>query len=158
MRLRRKLIRIIYVHLKLPHNYSILKNISAVAIWKRKFVKNMLLFLKSMLILSTSLDMQHFKQDVGPMLNPLNNTLTNNKYYEMCFLLANQFNSVFTMPKQISLNKDHVTFFLSHATTTREDDLFLTDITFSNSFIIEAIRNFSKLSRWFWRHPYFSSD
>ena len=28
------------------------------------------------------------KQEVGPLLNPLNNTLTNNKY-EMCCLLAN---------------------------------------------------------------------
>ena len=65
------------------------------------------------------------KQEVGPLLNPLNNTLTDNKY-EMCCLLANQFNSVFTKPKQTS-----VTFFLSH--TTREDDLFLTDITLSDS-------------------------
>ena len=45
----------------------------------------------------------------------------------MCCLLANQFNSVFTKPKQISVIKDPVPFFLSHA--TREDDLFLTDIT-----------------------------
>ena len=50
------------------------------------------------------------KQEVGPLLNPLNNTLTNNKY-EMCCLLANQFNSVFTKPKQTSVIKDPVTFF-----------------------------------------------
>ena len=42
------------------------------------------------------------KQVVGPLLNTLNNTLTNNKY-EMCCLLANQFNSVFTKPKQTSV-------------------------------------------------------
>ena len=77
------------------------------------------------------------KQEVGPLLNPLNNTLTDNKY-EMRCLLANQFNSVFTKPKQTSVIKDHVTFFLSH--TTREDDLFLTDITLSDSIIIEAIK------------------
>ena len=75
------------------------------------------------------------KQEVGPLLNPLNNTLTDNKY-EMCCLLVNQFNSVFTKPKQTSVIKDPVTFFLSH--TTREDDLFLTDITLSDSIIIGA--------------------
>ena len=77
------------------------------------------------------------KQEVGPLLNPLNNTLTDNKY-EMCCLLVNQFNSV---PKQTSEIKDPVTFFLSH--TTREDDLFLTYITLSNSIIIEAIKELS---------------
>ena len=80
------------------------------------------------------------KQEVGPLLNPLNNTLTDNKC-EMCCLLANQFNSVFTKPKQTSVIKDTVTFFLSHA--TREDDLFLTDITLSDSVIIEAIKELS---------------
>ena len=55
----------------------------------------------------------------------------------MCCLLANQFNSVFTKPKQTSVIKDPVTFFLSH--TTHEDDLFLTDITLSDSIIIETI-------------------
>ena len=80
------------------------------------------------------------KQEVGPLLNPLNNTLTDNKY-EMCCLLANQFNSVFTKPKQTSVMKDPVTFFLSH--TTGEDDLFLTDITLSESIIIDAIMELS---------------
>ena len=80
------------------------------------------------------------KQEVGPLLNPLNNTLTDNKY-EMCCLLVNQFNSVFTKPKQTSVIKDPVTFFLSH--TTREADLFLTYITFSDSIIIEAIKELS---------------
>ena len=77
------------------------------------------------------------KQEPGPLLNPLNNTLTDNKY-EMCYLLVNQFNSGFTKPKQTSVIKDPVTFFLSH--TTREDDLFLTDITLSDSITIEAIK------------------
>ena len=80
------------------------------------------------------------KQEVGPLLNPLNNTLTDNKY-EMCCLLVNQFNSVFTKPKQTSVIKDPVTFFISH--TTREDDLFLTYITLSDSIIIEAIKELS---------------
>ena len=64
------------------------------------------------------------KQEVGPLLNPLNNTLTDNKY-EMCCLLVNQFNSVFTKPKQTSVIKVPVTLFLLHP--TREADLFLTD-------------------------------
>ena len=81
-----------------------------------------------------------YKQEVGPLLNPLNNTLTDNKY-EMCCLLANLFNSVFTKPKQTSVIKDPVTFFLLH--TTRVDDLFLTDITLSDSIIIEAIKQLS---------------
>ena len=80
------------------------------------------------------------KQEVGPLLNPLNNTLTDNKY-EMCCLLANQFNSVFTKHKETSVIKDPGTFFLSN--TTREDDLFLTDITLSDSIIIEAIKELS---------------
>ena len=69
------------------------------------------------------------KQEVGPLLNPLNNTLTDNKY-EMCCLLAHQFNRVFTKPKQTSVIKEPVTFFLSH--TSRQDDLLLTDITLSD--------------------------
>ena len=48
---------------------------------------------------------------------------------------------VFTKPKQTSVIKDPVTFFLSH--TTHEADLFLTDITFSDSIIIEAIKELS---------------
>ena len=48
---------------------------------------------------------------------------------------------MFTKPKQTSVSKDPVTFFLSH--TTREDDLFLTDITLSDSIIIEAIKELS---------------
>ena len=59
----------------------------------------------------------------------------------MCCLLANQFNSVFTKPKHTSVIKDPATFFLSHA--TREDDLFLTDITLSDSIIIEEIKELS---------------
>ena len=88
------------------------------------------------------------KQEFGPLLNPLNNTLTDNKY-EMCCLLATQFNNVFTKPIQTSEIKVLVTFFLTHATTTRDDVLFLTDITLSNSIIIEAIRKFPLTQLWF---------
>ena len=59
----------------------------------------------------------------------------------MCCLLANQFNSGFTKPKQTSVIKDPIRFFISHA--TRDDDLFLTDITLSNYIIIEAIKALS---------------
>ena len=45
------------------------------------------------------------KQEVGPLINLLNNTLTDNKY-EMGCLLANQFNSVSTKPKQ-TLDRYH---------------------------------------------------
>ena len=48
---------------------------------------------------------------------------------------------MFTKPKHTSVIKAHVTFFLSH--TTYEDDLFLTDITLSDSIIIEAIEELS---------------
>ena len=47
---------------------------------------------------------------------------------------------MFTKPKQTSVIKDPVIFFLSHPTC--EADLFLTDITFSDS-IIEAIKELS---------------
>ena len=50
------------------------------------------------------------KHEVGLLLKPLNNTLTDNKY-EMCCLLANQFNSVITKTKQTSVIKESVTFF-----------------------------------------------
>ena len=56
-------------------------------------------------------------KQVGPLLNPLNNTLTDNKY-EMC-LLVNQFNSVFTKPEQTSVIKDPVTFFSFRIQTVR---------------------------------------
>ena len=54
--------------------------------------------------------------------------------------LPGRFNSVFTKPKQTSVIKDPVTFYISHA--TREDDLFLTDITLSDSIsiVIQAIK------------------
>ena len=45
---------------------------------------------------------------------------------------------MFTKHKQTFVIKDPVTFFLSHA--TREDDLFLTDTTLSDSIIIETIK------------------
>ena len=45
---------------------------------------------------------------------------------------------MFTKHNQHSVIKDPVTIFLSHA--TREDDLLLTDISLSNSIIIEAIK------------------
>ena len=48
---------------------------------------------------------------------------------------------MFTKPKQTYVIKDPVTFFLSH--TTREDDLFLTDLILSDSIIIEAIKKLS---------------
>ena len=95
------------------------------------------------------------KQEFGPLLNPLNITLTDNKY-EMCYLLVNQFNSVFTKPKQTSVIKDPVTFFLSH--TTREDDLFQTDITLSDSIIIEAIKELSQTQQVVLMDPCFSSE
>ena len=59
----------------------------------------------------------------------------------MCCLLANQVNCVFTKPKQSSVIKDPVTFFLLHA--SREDDLFLTYMILSDSIIIEAIKDLS---------------
>ena len=48
---------------------------------------------------------------------------------------------MFTKPIQTFVIKDPVTSFLSH--TTREDDLFLTDVTLSDSIIIEAIKELS---------------
>ena len=64
----------------------------------------------------------------------------------MCCLLANQSTSVCTKHKQKHVIKYPVTFFLTHPTTTREDDLFLTDITLSNSIISEAIKELSRNS------------
>ena len=83
-----------------------------------------------------------YKQEVGPLLNPLNNTLTDNTY-KMCYLLANKFNSMFTKPKQTSVIEVPVTFVLSHATTTRDDGLFLTNIIlYLSQSLLNQLRNF----------------
>ena len=51
---------------------------------------------------------------------------------------------MFAKPKQTCVIKHPVIFFLSHA--AREDDLFLTDITLSDSITIEAIKELSSNS------------
>ena len=48
---------------------------------------------------------------------------------------------MFIKPKQCSEIKDPVIFVLSH--TNREDDIFLTNITLSDSIIFEAIKELS---------------
>ena len=78
------------------------------------------------------------KQEVGPLLNPLN-TLTDNKY-EMCCLLANQFNSVFTKLKQTSVIEDPVTYFLCMQ-PTRKTDFWQISPSLIQS-LLKQLRNF----------------
>ena len=64
----------------------------------------------------------------------------------MCAILLEQFNSVFTTPH---LNKqvfDPVVFFSVESITCQDDELFLTDITITESIIIDSIRDLSSNS------------
>ena len=107
---------------------------------KNKFQKERRVNEEHVAVSKIKVDPKHFfryakrysicKREVGPRFNPL----TDNKY-EMCCLLVNEFNSVFTKPKQTSVIKDPVPLFLSH--TTREDDYRPISLTSVLSEVIE---------------------
>ena len=115
------IVKSFYMRLKLSHNSSIFKNYVA-ASKIRVDPKHFFMHAKRYSI---------FNQEVSPLFNPLNNTSIENIYdITVCSPSL----------KQTSVIKDTASFFLSHVTTTREDDIYLTDITLYDSIIIEEIK------------------
>ena len=79
------------------------------------------------------------KTDIGPLRNIQTNCLTDDKH-EMCKLLLDHFDSVFTTPDPTKIVLDPNSFFTN---PTVSDTSCLTDINFSESVIIDAIRELS---------------
>ena len=77
-------------------------------------------------------------RNIGPLLNPNTHLLTNDRL-EMCSLLLDQFNSVFTSPKPEMIVHDPVSFF-SCQYIIPSDDYYHTDIE------IDAINELSSTS------------
>ena len=82
-------------------------------------------------------------RDIGPLLNP-NTHLQTNDRLEMCSLLLDQFNSVFTSPKPKMIVHDPVSFFSCQSIIPSND--YLTDIEIGENIIIYAINELSSTS------------
>ena len=83
--------------------------------------------------------------EIGPLYDKKRNLLTSDKL-EMCAILLEQFNSVFTnpLPKKQVIDPD--VFFSVESIAYQDDELFLTDITITESSIIDYIRELSSNS------------
>ena len=79
------------------------------------------------------------KTDIGPLRNVQTDCLTDDKL-EMCKLLLDHFDSVFTTPDPSKIVLDTNSFFSS---TLLSDASSLTDINFSENVIIDAIKELS---------------
>ena len=82
------------------------------------------------------------KTDIGPLRNAQTNCLTDDKH-EMCKLLLDHFDSVFTTPDPSKIVLDPNAFFTNPPVS---DTSCLTDLNFSESVIIDAIRELSAKS------------
>ena len=71
--------------------------------------------------------------------------LTNNKT-EMCTILLDQFNSVFSAPKPDMIISDPVSFFSCQSIPIGAEINYLSDINFSESIIVESIKELSSNS------------
>ena len=83
--------------------------------------------------------------EIGPLYDKKRNLLTSDKL-EMCAILLEQFNSVFTTPHPNKHVFDPDVFFSVESITCQDDELFLTDITITESIIIDSIRELSSNS------------
>ena len=83
--------------------------------------------------------------EIGPLYDKKRNLLTSDKL-EMCAILLEQFNSVFTTPHPNKQVFDPDVFFSVESITCQDDELFLTDITITKSIIIDSIRELSSTS------------
>ena len=83
--------------------------------------------------------------EIGPLYDKKMNLLTSDKL-EMCAILLEQFNSVFTTPHPNKHVFDPDVFFSVESITCQDDELFLTDITITESIIIDSIRELSSNS------------
>ena len=72
--------------------------------------------------------------EIGPLYDKKINLLTSDKL-EMCALLLEQFISVFTTPHPNKQVFDPDIFFSVESITCQDDELFLTDITITESII-----------------------
>ena len=63
------------------------------------------------------------KTDIGPLLNCFTNSLINDKF-EVCFLLVDQFTSVFTTPDPKQIVTDPVSFFAHEHITDINQNFF----------------------------------
>ena len=79
------------------------------------------------------------KTDIGPLKIVQTNCLTHDKL-EMCKLLLDHFDSVFTTPDPSNIIHDIKTFFTEPSVS---DASYLTDLKFSDNVIIDAIKELS---------------
>ena len=82
--------------------------------------------------------------EVGPFLGPTK-VLISNKY-EICCLLLDQFNSVFTKPNPDMIVTNPFSFFHTQSSMNEDNELYLTNIVLSKKIIIEAIHELSTSS------------
>jgi len=82
------------------------------------------------------------KSDIGPLLNPQSQVLSDDKL-EMCRILMDQFNSVFTTPLPHRQIHDPIEFFSCQSIPVNNINLHMTDITISEPIIMEAIAELS---------------
>ena len=83
--------------------------------------------------------------DTGPLYDKKRNILTSNKL-EMCTILLEQFNSVFTTPLPNKQVTDPESFFSVESITSQDNEMFLTNIIITESIIIDSIKELSSYS------------
>ena len=83
--------------------------------------------------------------EIGPLYDKQRNLLTSDKL-EMCAILLEQFNSVFTTLRSNKQVFDPDVFFSVESITCQDDELFLTYIAITESIIIYSIRKLSSNS------------
>ena len=76
---------------------------------------------------------------IGPLLHQVTHLLTDNKT-QMCTIVLDQFNSVFSTPKPDMIISDPVSFFSCQSIHIGAEINYLSDIDFSESIIVESIK------------------
>ena len=84
------------------------------------------------------------QSEVGPFLGPTKALISNK--YEICCLLLDQFNSVFTKPNPDMIVTNPFSFFHTQSSMNEDNELYLTNIVLSEKIIIEAIHELSTRS------------
>ena len=84
------------------------------------------------------------QSEVGPFLGPTKALISNK--YEICCLLLDQFNSVFTKPNPDMIVTNPFSFFHTQSSMNEDNELYLTNFVLSENIIIEAIHELSTSS------------
>ena len=84
------------------------------------------------------------QSEVGTFLGPTKALISNK--YEICCLLLDQFNSVFTKPNPDMIVTNPFYFFHTQSSMNEDNELYLTNIVLSEKNIIEAIHELSASS------------